>query len=145
MWSMPESWGSGRGVAEAALAGSATAATAPAVPAMNSRRVTSLMCSEPRGMPDERTTNGSGQNAGMSEPGTWSRRTAWARTLPTPLRTFVRTETGSAAVLLAATVAALAWVNIAPGSYAAFWDTPLAVRLGDWTLDQNLRAWVNNG
>ncbi|GAB3878843.1 Na+/H+ antiporter NhaA [Kibdelosporangium lantanae] len=81
----------------------------------------------------------------MSEPGAWTRRTAWARTLPTPLRTFVRTETGSAAVLLAATVAALAWVNIAPGSYASFWDTPLAIRVGDWTLDQNLRMWVNNG
>jgi len=30
----------------------------------------------------------------------------------TPLRQFLRTETGSAVVLLAATVAALAWVNI---------------------------------
>jgi hypothetical protein len=35
-------------------------------------------------------------------------RSAWARNLETPLRRFLRTETGSAAVLLAATVAALA-------------------------------------
>ena len=41
-----------------------------------------------------------------------SGRTAWARSLQTPLRVFLRTETGSAAVLLGMAVAALAWVNI---------------------------------
>jgi hypothetical protein len=41
-------------------------------------------------------------------------RTAWARNLETPLRSFLRTETGSAAVLLAATVAALVWANLDP-------------------------------
>ena len=44
-------------------------------------------------------------------------RTAWARSLRTPLREFLRTETGSACVLLAATVAALAWANVDAGSY----------------------------
>ena len=44
---------------------------------------------------------------------------------------YIRTETGSAAVLLAATLAALAWVNIAPGDYASVWSTRLSVRLGD--------------
>ena len=39
-------------------------------------------------------------------------RTAWARNVETPLREFLRTETGSAAFLLAATVAALVWVNV---------------------------------
>ena len=38
-------------------------------------------------------------------------RTAWARNLQTPLRRFLRTETGSAAVLLAMAVAALIWAN----------------------------------
>ena len=33
----------------------------------------------------------------------FSGRTAWARSLETPLREFLRTETGGAAVLLAAT------------------------------------------
>ena len=47
-----------------------------------------------------------------SAPVVFSGRTAWARNLQTPLRQFLRTETGSAAVLLAATVAALAWVNV---------------------------------
>jgi Na+/H+ antiporter NhaA len=77
--------------------------------------------------------------------GRWSRRTAWARTIPTPLRLFVRTESGSAAVLLAATVLALLWVNIAPESYEGFWHTSLSIQAGDWTLSQDLRLWVNNG
>ena len=47
----------------------------------------------------------------------FSGRTAWARSLETPLRAFLRTETGSAAVLLAATVAALVWANVDASSY----------------------------
>ena len=43
-----------------------------------------------------------------------SPRTVWTQNLQTPLRRFLRTETGSAAVLLAATLAALAWANIDP-------------------------------
>ncbi|MFG1808018.1 Na+/H+ antiporter NhaA [Streptomyces sp. NPDC049040] len=58
---------------------------------------------------------------------------------------YIRTETGSAAVLLAATVAALAWVNIAPGSYATVWDTRLSVELGAHGIDMDLREWVNSG
>ncbi|TCO49710.1 Na+/H+ antiporter NhaA [Actinocrispum wychmicini] len=81
----------------------------------------------------------------MTEADGWSRRTAWARTLPTPLRTFVRTETGSAAVLFAATVAALAWANIAPGTYDGFWDTTVSIRVGDAELSQSVRLWVNSG
>ena len=53
----------------------------------------------------------------------YSGRTAWARNLETPLRSFLRTETGSAAFLLAATIAALIWVNVDAGSYARVWDT----------------------
>ena len=41
----------------------------------------------------------------------YSGRTAWARSMQTPLREFLRTETGSAAVLLGAAVAALVWVE----------------------------------
>ncbi len=59
-----------------------------------------------------------------------SGRTAWARSVQTPLREFLRTETGSAAVLLAATVAALVWANADAASYARAWDTDLALRLG---------------
>jgi Na+/H+ antiporter NhaA len=58
---------------------------------------------------------------------------------------YIRTESGSAAVLLAATVAALAWVNIAPGTYASVWDTRLSVELGSHGVDLDLREWVNSG
>jgi Na+/H+ antiporter NhaA len=58
---------------------------------------------------------------------------------------YIRTETGSAAVLLAATLAALVWVNIAPGSYASVWETHLSVRLGSHAIDMDLREWVNSG
>ncbi|HEY5834896.1 Na+/H+ antiporter NhaA [Streptomyces sp.] len=58
---------------------------------------------------------------------------------------YIRTETGSAAVLLAAAVAALIWVNAAPGSYETAWATHLSVRLGAWSVDLDLREWVNSG
>ena len=47
----------------------------------------------------------------------------WTQNLQTPLRQFLRTETGSAAVLFAATLAALAWANVGPSGYAATWRT----------------------
>lgn len=53
-----------------------------------------------------------------------SARTVWAPTSTTPLRDFLRTETGSAIVLLAATLAALVWANAAPSTYEQFWHTP---------------------
>jgi Na+/H+ antiporter NhaA len=74
-----------------------------------------------------------------------SARTAWARNLQTPLREFLRTETGGAVVLLAATLAALAWANLHPSSYQSVWETPVSVRAGDIDLSQDLRLWINNG
>ena len=38
-------------------------------------------------------------------------RTAWTRNLAAPLRDYLNTETGGAAVLFAATVAALIWAK----------------------------------
>jgi Na+/H+ antiporter NhaA len=81
----------------------------------------------------------------MSASGAWTGRTAWARNLQTPLRTFLRTETGSAAVLLSATVLALLWVNIHPGSYQSLWHTDLSIHIGRWGITQDLREWVNGG
>ncbi|NJC84118.1 Na+/H+ antiporter NhaA [Planosporangium mesophilum] len=75
----------------------------------------------------------------------WLGRTNWAKSIQTPLRQFLRTETGSAAVLLTATLAALAWVNLHPSSYATVWHTPLSVSLGDWSVSQDARHWVNSG
>jgi len=74
-----------------------------------------------------------------------SGRTAWARAVETPLRRFLRTETGGAAVLLGATVVALAWANVHPHSYEALWQMVLSIRIGDAGLSQSLRGWVNSG
>ena len=75
----------------------------------------------------------------------FSLRTVWARRLETPLRRFLRTETGSAAVLLAATLAALAWANIDPAGYAATWHTVLLIRSGTVVLADSWQGWVNSG
>jgi Na+/H+ antiporter NhaA len=65
--------------------------------------------------------------------------------LETPLRRFLRTETGSAAILLAATVAALAWANIDPAGYAGTWHTVLVIRSGTRGLADTWQGWVNSG
>ena len=77
--------------------------------------------------------------------GPFSRRTAWVRNVPTPLREFLSTETGGAAVLLAATIAALAWVNLDSSSYEDVWETTLSISLGDSGVELDLREWVNSG
>jgi len=74
-----------------------------------------------------------------------SGRTAWARHRETQLRQFLRTETGSAAVLLAATVAALIWANASIASYDSFWATGLSIHLGSARLALDLHGWVNSG
>src|SRR3989440_8369447 len=78
-------------------------------------------------------------------PSSFSGRTAWARSLETPLREFLRTETGGAAVLLAAAVAALIWVNLDASSYDSLWGTKLSIDLGGAGVALNLRHWLNSG
>jgi Na+/H+ antiporter NhaA len=75
----------------------------------------------------------------------FSGRTAWARSLETPLRNFLRTETGGAAVLLGAAVAALVWVNVDAASYERVWSTTLSIRIGSHGLSHDLRYWLNSG
>jgi len=65
--------------------------------------------------------------------------------LETPLREFLRTETGGAAVLLATAVAALVWVNADASSYESLWGTTLSIDLGDAGVALDLRHWVNSG
>ena len=77
--------------------------------------------------------------------GRFSGRTAWARSLETPLRTFLRTESGSAAFLLAATLAALAWANVDAASYERFWRTQLSITIGGSGVSLDLVHWVNAG
>src|SRR5215207_1249682 len=59
-------------------------------------------------------------------------------------RSFLRTESGSAVLLLAAAVLALAWANLGEG-YEDFWHTELSLRLGGLELSEDLRHWVNDG
>ncbi|HEY2335198.1 MAG TPA: Na+/H+ antiporter NhaA [Solirubrobacterales bacterium] len=75
----------------------------------------------------------------------FSGRTAWARSLQAPLRDFLTTETGSAAVLLVAAVAALAWANVDLSSYESVWRTQLSIQVGGSGISQSLREWVNSG
>ena len=79
------------------------------------------------------------------ETGAYSGRTAWARNLQTPLREFVETEIGGAAVLLVAAAAALLWINVDTHSYDSFWSTTLSIDVGDSGIALDLRQWVNSG
>ncbi len=72
-------------------------------------------------------------------------RTPWHKYVRTPLRTFSSDETGGAAVLLAGTMAALVWVNINAQSYDKVWGTTLRISLGNASVAQDLRGWVNSG
>jgi Na+/H+ antiporter NhaA len=75
----------------------------------------------------------------------FSLRTAWGRSFETPLRRFLRTETGSSAILLAATVVALAWANIDSSGYAAVWRTEVSIKIGTTGVADSLHGWVNSG
>ena len=61
-------------------------------------------------------------------------------------RLYVGTEAGGSALLLIATLCALAWAN-SPWSagYDSFWHTPASIGVGDLTLEMDLRHWVNDG
>src|SRR6202022_3217894 len=73
-------------------------------------------------------------------------RTAWARNLAAPVRDFLSAETGSAIVVLAATIVALLWANSPwSHSYESLWTTKLAIRVGDGGISADLRHWVNEG
>src|SRR3954467_11004986 len=84
--------------------------------------------------------------AATTTAGPYTGRTAWARNLATPVRDFLSTETGSAAVLLAAAVAALVWANSPwSDSYESVWTTHLSIQIGDGGSSPALRHWVNQG
>ncbi|HEX6525111.1 MAG TPA: Na+/H+ antiporter NhaA [Streptosporangiaceae bacterium] len=70
--------------------------------------------------------------------------TAWRRG-QTPLREFLRTETGSAMVLAGATIAALIWANISLSSFDSFWATRLSASAGRFGISMNLQEFVNSG
>ena len=81
----------------------------------------------------------------MVDPPQSSGNTDWAWRRETPLGRFLSTESGSAAVLLTATVAALVWANVAGVSYQAVWGTEVSVRVGGSAIGMDLVSWVNSG
>ncbi len=71
---------------------------------------------------------------------------AVAQYLRRPMREFVSAESGSAGLLLAALLIALAWANspLSDG-YTSLWSTEVSVRAGDVELAMSLRHWVTDG
>lgn len=62
------------------------------------------------------------------------------------LRDFVRTESGSAGLLLAAAAVALLWANSPwSSSYESLWSNEAVVAIGDHSLSMDLAHWVNDG
>ena len=67
------------------------------------------------------------------------------RRLPHAVRRFLRTEAAGGTVLLVAAVAALVWANSPwQDSYATVWHTEFTVRVGRWSLSEDLGHWVND-
>ncbi|MCW2956801.1 MAG: Na+/H+ antiporter NhaA [Thermoleophilia bacterium] len=63
-----------------------------------------------------------------------------------PLRRYLATESGSAALLVAATLVALVWANSPfSSSYEELWHTMLSLQLGEWELALDLRHWIDEG
>ena len=71
--------------------------------------------------------------------------TLWTSSGKTPLRQFLRTETGSATILAGATLAALIWSNVASASYERLWGTDLTVSVAGHGMALDLRQFVNSG
>lgn len=64
---------------------------------------------------------------------------------PTPRAPRMDRDRASAALLVAATVAAVAWVNSPVGhSYGAFWGTPVGLSLGSASIQLTLHSVVND-
>ena len=66
------------------------------------------------------------------------------RRIARPVERFVSQEAGSGALLMAAAIIALAWANVSPSSYDAFWHTETAAGIGAAELHLDLRGVVND-
>lgn len=75
-----------------------------------------------------------------------SRRRQFSAQLSGPLRRYLATESGSATILVIATVVALAWSN-SPWSqtYEAIWATDASLRIGTFGIEMDLAHWINDG
>lgn len=63
-----------------------------------------------------------------------------------PFVRFSHIQSSGGLVLIACTVAALAWANSSYGpTYFALWETPVTVGFGPMTLSKSLHHWINDG
>jgi Na+:H+ antiporter, NhaA family len=79
-------------------------------------------------------------------------RRPWSRTerpvprlVVRPLQQFFRLEASGGLVLLAATVVALIWANVAGAAYDDFWTAQITVTVGDFEVQETVRDLVNDG
>ena len=78
-------------------------------------------------------------------PAAWPAARAAARRLISPVERFLAIEAASGILLLAAAVLALAWANSPwQEQYRSLWHTPLGLRLGPWTFEQDLHFLIND-
>ena len=85
------------------------------------------------------------QPVSQEQAGAQPARTLWNPLRKTPLRQFLATETGSAAILAGAVVAALIWANVSPAAYQQVWTTELVARVGGHSMSMDLQTFVNSG
>ena len=78
-------------------------------------------------------------------PSRWQGKTLWARDRSAPLGAFLRTESGSAMILVAAIVVAIVWANVSAASYESFWHAKVTLAAGPFRISQDLQTWVNSG
>jgi Na+/H+ antiporter NhaA len=96
--------------------------------------------------PQQAITAQAGQTPAAQEQAASSQATtAWTTSGRTPLRQFLRAETGSATILVAATLAALIWSNVASGSYERLWSMELTASIARHGISLDLRQFVNSG
>lgn len=66
--------------------------------------------------------------------------------VPSPLRSFIRTEAGSAGLLVLAALVALVWANSGwSETYESLLETTIEVRFGSGNLSMSLHHWINDG
>jgi NhaA family Na+:H+ antiporter len=78
-------------------------------------------------------------------PESWAPVRRAAAAIASPIQRILAVEAASGLVLLAATIVALTWANVASGSYAELWHTPIGGRIGPWAWERSLHFWVNEG
>jgi NhaA family Na+:H+ antiporter len=76
----------------------------------------------------------------------WAERSFIVRQVLLPAQAFIHTQVVSGAVLLAAALAAIVWVNSPwEESYFDLWNTTVIVDVNLFAIEENLRHWVNEG